>query len=166
MRQVAPDSHVYARCGPRRIFSSRWRSALCAANTRRIRTRLRINARSHRVSRRADDSRWRRCRRVVRGCVARGSATSGARASAHQRRCFLSPSLSLSLSPFERARLVDASRCETGSVLHEIEIPARVSRLINVRRSMGPVALGIAEDTCHRHGILSPPPAKSSGISD
>lgn len=66
-------------------------------NTRRNRTRLRINARSHRVFRRADDSRWRRCRRVVRGCVARGSATSGARASAHQRRCFLSPFLSLSL---------------------------------------------------------------------
>lgn len=77
-------------------------------------------------------------------------------------------SLSLPLSPFERARLVDASRvgcCETGSVLHEIEIPARVPRLINVRRSMGPVALGVAEDTCHRHGILSPPSAKNSGIS-
>lgn len=154
------------------------------SNTRRDRARLRGNARFHRVLRRVGDSRWRRCRRVVRGCVPRGSATSGARASAHQRRRFLS----FPLSPFESARLGDASRvgcCEIGrrscvvprraaavrpSVLHEVEVLARVSRLISVRRSMGPVALGvapwrgIAEDSRHRHGILSPPSAENSGI--
>lgn len=45
-----------------------------------------------------------------------------------------------------------------------------VPRLINVRRSMGPAALGVAprrgfaEDSCHRHAILSPPSAENNGI--
>lgn len=63
-----------------------------------------------------------------------------------------------------------ASRCHRPSVGSPRGRGSRVPRLISVRRSMGPVALGvaprrwIAEDSRHRHGILSPPSAENSAI--
>jgi len=86
------------------------------------------NARPLRIHQRTDDNRWRRCRRV-RGCITRDLTTSGARASAHQRRRFSSRRERLAARWMLREG--EAASCRVAvpsSVLHEAARSSRSSR--------------------------------------